>query len=773
MNHRDFFEAGFRVFPLWPIKDGKCTCEKPNCPPEAAGKHPRASNWQHTPVWSDEQMDNYDEYGFFETGYGILCNGWLVIDVDARNGGNAGYEKLIADYPQIAASGLIVSTGSGGGSKHLFFKAPPGAALVSKLKEYDGIDFKSSGFVVGAGSMHASGNRYLIAHGSPDDVDDPPADLITALTKPERHRSEYNGHSIDVAHDDIADMLKHIDPDCGYDVWIKIGMGTHHATDGTGLPVWDDWSQGGSKYDADVMERHWQSFGKSANPVTIGTVIHYAEQGGWVMPVSMSPEPEFQMDAAPPSDDEDAETIDTTGIDLLSPPGFVGEVANWIESQGRRPRRTLAVAAAIHALGNCFGLRYTDDLDGVTTNLFTFCVAGSRTGKESIQQSVSTVHRAADLAPCEYQGIKSEQEITRNLIRHQPALYVEDELGITLNKIQNAQKKGGAVYLDGVIGKFMSAYGKADGYMQLNGDAKDELKAEMERKRKPIQRRIDENEPRPQDEEMIASIDRSLASIDNGLEKPFLSLIGFTTPSTFENLVDFASATNGFIGRALIYNERNTAPRTKRDPKKGARFRYKRGPMPESMETTINALANGNEFDVMESPRIEHYDSRIEIPTTDDAVDMLNLAIDIFEDRAEAETAKTGLEALDLGAYELLSKISLILGVPSGTRDVEHVRFAYALVMRDINEKAQLVTANFEQEAKNVGAALAARIKVLCADENGETIGVIKNRVRSTHKPDDVEKIVAKMIEKGALVEVVPEAKKRGPKTKRYRSVLG
>jgi len=59
-------------------------------------------------------------------------------------------------------------------------------------------------------------------------------------------------------------------------------------------------------------------------------------------------------DFLPPHEPEAPADADTgpalpfalSGVDLLSPPGFVGQVTDWIDAQCRYPRRRLAVAAA-------------------------------------------------------------------------------------------------------------------------------------------------------------------------------------------------------------------------------------------------------------------------------------------------------------------------------------------------------------------------------------------------------------------------------------------
>lgn len=747
-----FYEAGHRVFALHEVRGDRCGCDRKSC--DQAGKHPIASSWQNTPLWSEEQFETICEYQL-TTGYGVVCRDLLVIDVDARNGGIKSIERLIKQIPEIAGAGLIVETGSGQGSKHYYFSLSEPVALIQSHKSFPGIEFKSSGYVVGPGSLHKSGRPYSIAIGEPSDIDQAPRALIELLRKPERHRSEYDGRTIDVSHADLVGMLEHINPDCGYETWIRIGMAIHDATQGTGFDVWDAWSAKGDKYEGDKgLQSHWHSFGRSSNPVRIGTLIHYAEEAGWKMPVTFSPDQSFDW-----HEPKERDGIDTSSVDLKRPPGFVGELAAWIESQSRRPRENLAVAGALVAMGNVGGLRYTDDLDGVTTNLFAFCVAGSRTGKEAIQQGVTAIHRAAGIAAATHGAIKSEQEITRNLIRHQAALYVIDEIGIFLQKIKNAQKKGGASYLDGVIGMLMQAYSKASGFMLLTGDTKEDIRADLQKILSAIVRKIEENELSAHiGEHKRRQIEDALSNIDKGLEKPFLSLIGFTTPVTFNELVDFETATNGFIGRALLFNERETAPRSKRN--------FQKAPMSDAMAMTLMQLYTaGHAGD--ENDRVECYADRIAIPTSSNAKDVLDRALDYFEDQAEAHKARSGLESLFLGAYEIVSKVSLILAVPEGRRTSEHVRWAFALVKRDIEEKSRLVVAN--DADKTDPRKISADVMNLIAGD-GETLGVIKNRLRRKYDAKDIEKTLEALTGKG-LCERWEVPLGKGRKTTKFKEV--
>jgi len=237
----DYQEAGFRFFGLYGSdSSGLCECGNHDC--AALYKHPRVARWQSVPDWSDEQVETWEEMGWFRTGFGVLCTGWLVIDVDARNGGVESFAKLCEAIPEACQAAFVVATGSGGGSAHHYFRLSEPVAMMQHLDAYPGLDFKSSGFVVGAGSMHKSGIRYEIERGAPQDITDTPQALIDLLRKPDRYRVNTDTGEIDIDEARIIEMLGHISPDCDYDRWIRVGMGIHHALGGNGLDIWDSWS---------------------------------------------------------------------------------------------------------------------------------------------------------------------------------------------------------------------------------------------------------------------------------------------------------------------------------------------------------------------------------------------------------------------------------------------------------------------------------------------------------------------------------------------------
>ena len=774
----DYIEAGFKVFGLHGATGGACNCGDVEC--EAILKHPIMSNWQNVPHWSDEQIECFDEMQHFNAGFGVIVRDYLIVDVDARNGGVASFKKLCKDIPSVLDCAFIVNTGSGGGSQHYYFKLSDDdkkLSLVQKLDKYKGIDFKSSGFVVGSGSLHASGSNYETCKGYPQDVDFAPIELLTLLTRQASFRVSNQGMDLDIDEQHIAALLSHCYPDCDYASWVSIGMAVHHCFSGGGFDLWDSWSATGAKYGGSgVLQKHWHSFGKTSTPVGYGTLLHYAKEGGYCEPITFV----YDGSLGEIDDVSNVDSVKNTDsnltvkhlldepIDVRRPPDFVGELAQWINDQCLYPRENLAVAAALCAVSSLAGMRYTDELDGMTANIITFGVAGSGTGKEQILQSYLAIIKAAGVQAALHGGFKSEQEVMRNLIRHQAAFYCIDELGITLSKLQNASKKGGASYLEGIVGLVMSVYSKANGYLPITGDLKEDIKqkliieyAQVEKKIEKLAEDSSTDTIRSKLEDAKAQIIAAIQSVDDGLENPYLTVLGFTTPVTFNDLMTFEQATNGFMARAMIFSDLETNP--KRKPK------FVKKPMSEGMANSIRNLYSHGHYDMLASAneRVQHLGDKSVIPTDAMACELLNEVYERFYQLAETHKATTGLEAIARRGYELASKISLVCALPSGLRTSEHVRYGYALALRDVEQKIKLAYSTDNKESSD---GLAAKILSIVDKEHGETLGVICNRLRGTPKTQ-IEALLVQMTDKKMIKAVECEKGHTKAKYLRYFAV--
>jgi hypothetical protein len=367
--------------------------------------------------------------------------------------------------------------------------------------------------------------------------------------------------------------------------------------------------------------------------------------------------------------------------------------------------------------------------------MLAFCVAASATGKEAVMQALTDLHIAAGVHYALQGGIKSEQEIMRNLIEHQPAYYIIDEIGIFLIKVRNAQKRGGAAYLESVFGAIMSGYSKANSRLMLNGDTKREL-------RKMFGGMLSKAEDDGR-ADLIARAQRMLDMVDQGLDRPFLSVVGFTTPGTFDQIMDGETATQGFVGRAIIVAETDNNP----EEREGFRKR----PMHEGLAMKLSQIYHGGNFDIMNSGgRVEYSGDREPVKTDEDASEMLRKVSKWLHAYAEEMGENTGEASVAMirRAYELVAKISFILAIPTAQRTAEHVRWAFAYVRAELDAKIKLVFAN-DNSKERPEEAIAARVINYIDPDKGASTKVLANRMRM--KPEALEPILNKMVSAGMI----------------------
>ena len=82
--------------------------------------------------------------------------------------------------------------------------------------------------------------------------------------------------------DTVAEALEHIDPNCTYEQWRDVGFALQdHFDSHTARHLFDRWSRGSSKYDDDAEALIDDITGREGSGVTIGTVVHLAQEGGW------------------------------------------------------------------------------------------------------------------------------------------------------------------------------------------------------------------------------------------------------------------------------------------------------------------------------------------------------------------------------------------------------------------------------------------------------------------------------------------------------------
>jgi hypothetical protein len=148
---------GYRVYPVWGIKDGKCLCGKTDgCKP---GKHPYGLAVPHG--GQDATTDEAKIKAWFKgrlVNVGIRIEGFCTLDVENRNGG---MELLASWERQHGKMPLTPTAISGSGGRHFSFKPHPAISrLKEKIKFISGAELLVGGDVIVPPSNHVSGGQY-------------------------------------------------------------------------------------------------------------------------------------------------------------------------------------------------------------------------------------------------------------------------------------------------------------------------------------------------------------------------------------------------------------------------------------------------------------------------------------------------------------------------------------------------------------------------------------------------------------------------------------
>ncbi len=272
---------GFALFPIHGVVDGKCTCGNNNC--TNIGKHPATINGLKDATKDiDKLIQLWDKRKGLNVGIATgAISGIFVIDIDGEEGEDD-IKKLNSEIPET----LQAKTGRG---RHLFFKHPGDRSIRTRRGVIGNkVDVRGDGgYVAGAGSNHIRGTSYEWVNPLVDIAEAPEwlleivykdtvpnNQIVSQLSAPIPRLFASNSWS----ESDCLDLLSYINPDIGYDEWIKVGMALQ--SEGFGFSLWDTWSAGGSKYQAQSMASHWKSF-KANSGVSFGTLVKMAQDGGW------------------------------------------------------------------------------------------------------------------------------------------------------------------------------------------------------------------------------------------------------------------------------------------------------------------------------------------------------------------------------------------------------------------------------------------------------------------------------------------------------------
>ncbi len=333
---------GWPVFPLYEIRDGRCSCGRPTC--TSPGKHPRTiKGFKDATTDRDKIIAWWAVNPTANIGISTGQSGLVILDVDGFEG-QAELKALLAIHGRLPKT-LTVRTGRPGGF-HVYFV---GTGITSKIDKQHHIDVRgTTGYVVAPPSNHISGVDYAWVDASLPPVPVPawvagwvaggsrtnantnaktvsketgkqlgkePGNLAATIEDqlgplPEHLKAAAPGPSVAQAihraslppwspeeEARLRSALAVIPANIDGRAWASFGFALHDLrwiVNGRdiGLEIWDDWSKpstGKGKGNGEYKGRHdlekrWSKFFESSydgRRITIASIYHAARQRGW------------------------------------------------------------------------------------------------------------------------------------------------------------------------------------------------------------------------------------------------------------------------------------------------------------------------------------------------------------------------------------------------------------------------------------------------------------------------------------------------------------
>ena len=215
---------------------------------------------------------------------------------------------------------------------------------------------------------------------------------------------------------------------------------------------------------------------------------------------------------------------------LLYPPGFLGDVVRWINSQNSRPSPILALPGALALLSVLLGSKWKDKT-GQYANLYLVSVGGPGSGKAAPMRIVQDVLNECNASEMWTGKTTSDSAIASRMKTNPTQLFIWDEFGKFLQKTKMTYGGGP---LNSVQDAMLELWSPGKIWKQKT---------------------------------------YSDSSHNKEIDNPFMSLLGATTPQTLWSGFDESNLVDGFSARLLVFIEPNYAPLVERE----------RQPLPESI----------------------------------------------------------------------------------------------------------------------------------------------------------------------------------------------
>ena len=423
-------------------------------------------------------------------------NKLLIVDVDVGKGDDPRsrdeLRQFIEENYGTLPETFTVETMSGG--LHLYYRIPEGVTIQSGVRYFDktcSIDVRcEGGYVIGFDEKKYMPIDQDDINTFDTDIKDCPEWIVNfkkSSTLSMSYNSDFENDLIESEILELRSALTFIEAE-DRDMWVTVGMALKSSETRQARGIWDEWSIKSDKYNPVDQEKKWKSF--KPKDITIASVFHIAGERGWVTTYKSIDTPVVNVSPfskiAPFNPNTPATTPTPTLIvtdndikliksieekkpfpkDLLNPPGFVGEIVNYMNSQAMKDQPILSLGAAFTVAGTLMGRKFETADTGIRPNIYCMGIADSGSGKENSRSCAKHIfYHNGDLKlaqMCSTEELASDAAIISALKESPSQLFLIDEIGRVLMTTKNPNKSS---HLYAIPTTLLKVYSNSDKIM--------------------------------------------------------------------------------------------------------------------------------------------------------------------------------------------------------------------------------------------------------------------------------------------------------------------
>lgn len=420
--------------------------------------------------------------------------------------------------------------------------------------------------------------------------------------------------------------------------------------------------------------------------------------------------------------------------ELLSPPGILGDIANYYNVTARAPQPGFAVQTAL-AIGSIVMARNYRSTKGNHTSLYFLNIAKSGTGKEHGKTVIEDILSKADLHDyINGSGYTSAGAVFSALLRAPKHITIIDEFG---RYLEAAQGNKNTMLMEANT-QLMEAIGRCHGTMRPSSYST-----------------------------MTLTKEKADEMANRHIKNPAVTLLGMTTPVAFYANLRSDAVADGFLGRFIIHQ--SNMPRMVHDDKDMI-------DVPHKITNWIKSVQDRAGYNAGVTDTAANEPLFITMAFHGDSIAMLRSYSQECVDLAD-KLERFNLEALPGRAKEMAMRISMIVQLAMDPEaeiiGTEAVNWAIKYVRFAVNQSASVLKmkmagSSFEADKKEILSAIRE------AGENGVSWSDMqKTPPYSKHRKRDMGDIMDALISAELVTHERISSGKRGRPREAYIAIEG